>query len=171
MNDTTSTDATHRFERAGLGKPPYKFLGLTKSLFQAAPGEPVKAGSSCDYCGTAIVDCCNFRSADGKHFHVGTDCVRKAGDKGLVRKVAQAETAARKEKTAKRIAAAFDRLYDPELRELLASKPHPVLIMANKGHTLLDMINWNAGHAGQAGGLRAAQAIERAIKEMEEKAK
>jgi hypothetical protein len=163
MNDDTKI---HRFERAGLGKAPYKFLGLTKSLFQAAPGAPVKAGSSCDFCGTAIVDCCNFQSADGKHFHVGTDCVRKVGDAGLVRKVAQAETAARKERTAKRIAAAFDRLYDPELREVLASKPHPVLIMANKGHTLLDMVNWNADNAGMSGLLRAAQAIEAAIKEI-----
>jgi hypothetical protein len=69
--------ATHLFEQAGLGKAPFKFLRATERLFQAAPGEPVRAGGSCHYCGTGIRYAAIIGSSDGHVFDVGSECVHK----------------------------------------------------------------------------------------------
>ncbi len=44
----------HVFERAGLGLAPFRFVGMEEKTFQACPGAPIQAGSSCDYCGTGM---------------------------------------------------------------------------------------------------------------------
>lgn len=71
------TATIHPFEGAGLGLAPFRFAGLSEKVYCACPGAPVQAAGSCDYCGTGIRYCCHIRSADGKEFIVGTDCVRK----------------------------------------------------------------------------------------------
>lgn len=90
MNTTqeTTTKATrvHAFEKAGLGKAPFKAIGFYESKFQAVPGDPncpIQPGSSCDYCGNGIMNVYQVRSADGKTFKVGCDCVAKTGDAAL----------------------------------------------------------------------------------------
>jgi hypothetical protein len=95
MNNTTTTtesDKVHPFERAGLGVAPFKFVGWHESKFQAHPGAPVKAGSSCDYCPQAIMIVCVIEDAHGKRFKVGCDCARKAGGAKLVARVEKAMT-------------------------------------------------------------------------------
>lgn len=80
-------DAVHRFERAGLGKAPFRVKGFGRHVFQAIPGDPscpLQPGTSCDYCGTGCMDVANVRGTDGKEFKVGLDCAAKVGDAGLV---------------------------------------------------------------------------------------
>ncbi len=96
----------HPFEAAGLGKAPFKFIGHYESKFQACPGAPVKAGSCCDYCPASIMQVFMVRSADGKEFKVGSDCIMKVDDRELVAAVKVVEAVAAK---AKRLAAASKR--------------------------------------------------------------
>jgi hypothetical protein len=83
--------STHRFEAAGLGKAPFTYEGFQVSKWQACPGAPVQAGSSCDYCGQSIMLVFAIRSADGRRFKVGCDCVAKVGDEGLLSAVKRAQ--------------------------------------------------------------------------------
>jgi len=83
----------HRFEAAGLGKAPFRFVDFQVCKWQACPGAPVVAGSSCDYCGQAIMLVFQILSADGRRFKVGCDCVAKVGDAGLMNAVKRARAA------------------------------------------------------------------------------
>lgn len=104
----------HPFERAGLGLAPFRFVGmveqdkaygeviLNRAEFQATGvAVTTKPGGSCAYCGTYIVNMYNVRSADGRTFHVGNDCVERVGDRKLVEAV---KVAAAKLGRAKRVA-------------------------------------------------------------------
>ena len=75
----------HCFERAGLGKAPFKIVGSYECKFQACPGAPVQCGGSCDYCGQGIMYAVAIKSADGQTFKVGCDCVARTGDAGLIK--------------------------------------------------------------------------------------
>jgi hypothetical protein len=67
----------HPFEKAGLGKAPFRFAGMTKHSYQACPGAPVQPGGSCDYCGTGIMYEYWVSGVDGSNFKVGCDCIIK----------------------------------------------------------------------------------------------
>lgn len=90
MTNTTTANVTifgaeHPWERAGLGQAPYKFLGASREVYQAIPGDPncpLQPAGSCDFCGQAIWDQCRFESADGKRFKVGCDCAGRANEGG-----------------------------------------------------------------------------------------
>lgn len=56
----------HIFEQSKLGKAPYTLLGVI-----AEPG-------FCQYCGTFVHYKHQFQAADGKRFHVGCECAKKA---------------------------------------------------------------------------------------------
>jgi hypothetical protein len=62
----------HPFERAGLGKAPFRYLSSYRDNL-----------TCCDYCGTAIVNVFIVGSADGQRFKVGCECIRKVDDGGL----------------------------------------------------------------------------------------
>lgn len=66
----------HPFESAGLGLAPFAYVGMIEKTYSACPGHSQPAGT-CDYCGQGIKYCCEIRSADGRRFTVGCDCVRK----------------------------------------------------------------------------------------------
>lgn len=103
---TAPKTAPHRFELAGLGKAPFVVTGMHVAKYQACPDAPVQPGSSCDYCGTAIMYVYGIQGADGSRFKVGCDCVAKTGDAGLVKQTKRALRAHRSEERAKRYAAA-----------------------------------------------------------------
>ena len=74
----------HPFEERGLGKAPFRCVGVERRVGPikcadgseiGSPGQPM---GSCDYCGTGIADCFEILSGDGKRFIVGCDCVAKA---------------------------------------------------------------------------------------------
>lgn len=81
---TDNPAEVHVFERAGLGTAPFRCVGYTESVFTMPDGS-TKGGSSCDYCGTGIRFVCKIKSRDGRTFKVGSDCVAKTGDAGLIR--------------------------------------------------------------------------------------
>jgi hypothetical protein len=78
-----ATTLIHAFEERGLGKAPFKFVREIDS-------GSIKAGHTCDFCGTGIRYLEEIRSSDGKVFHVGCECVFKTGDTGLVDTVKRA---------------------------------------------------------------------------------
>lgn len=74
-NEDGRLDSAHCFERVGLGKAPFRIVGYGKGH------------TCCNYCGTPILYTALIESADGKQFRVGSDCVFKTGDGGLVRAI------------------------------------------------------------------------------------
>lgn len=99
MNTTpTAPVAIHRFELAGLGKAPFRFAGFSVETYQACHGAPTQPGTSCDYCGTGIMNVCHVESADGKTFKVGIDCIQKVGDAGLIHPAKAAKKAHKRAK-------------------------------------------------------------------------
>lgn len=123
----------HKFERAGLGKAPFHFIrfetrvGPIRYPDGTEVGAPGQAMGTCDYCGTGIADCYVIRSSDGQEFIVGSTCVGKTGDKGLVNMVKREANRIKQKRTRereeKRIAAA--REIFPQVREAMATAPHP----------------------------------------------
>lgn len=66
----------HPFEIAGLGKAPFRCVGMEEK-FITHPTGTTQAAGTCDYCGTGIRYCYQIQSFDGKGFKVGCDCVGK----------------------------------------------------------------------------------------------
>jgi len=63
----------HIFEKAGLGVAPFEYVDYFE-----------KKGGSCDYCGHPITRHYGVRGVDGKTFYVGSECIFKHGDEGLI---------------------------------------------------------------------------------------
>lgn len=158
-----TTDRIHKFEAAGLGKAPFRFVGMTEHVGPialkdgtqvGAPGQPM---GTCQFCGQGIRYCCEILAADGRTFVVGTDCVEKTGDGGLKiitdRLKADRAKAARQSREAARIAAHRHLLDDPALLAVMGSHPHPAAWAAAKGQTRRDWATWMWAHAGTAGRL------------------
>lgn len=82
--DIVENVGKHSFEVAGLGKAPFRFVGFQVNVI-TYPDGTTKPGGTCDYCGTGIANECAVRSADGKTFKVGCDCIRKVDDSGLLK--------------------------------------------------------------------------------------
>lgn len=91
QNTTTNTTPApafmtkeHPFQKAGLGLAPFRFVRCYEAKYQACHGAPVQPGSTCDYCGTAIMYVFVVRGACGTEFKVGCDCVEKTDAGHLV---------------------------------------------------------------------------------------
>ena len=155
----------HKFERAGLGKAPFRCIGFERRTFQAAPGAPVQAGGSCDYCSTAITDHYIIRGADGSEFKVGSSCVAKAGDRGLVneakKRANKIKRAALAERNAARIAAAITVLRTLVARKKLRAVDHTHKWAADKGLTALDQVVFLLRKGGNSGKIRAVRLINK----------
>lgn len=83
--DNAADAGKHIFERAGLGKAPFRCVGSFELKWQACPGAPIQPGGSCDYCSQGIMYAYAIKSADGRRFKVGCDCVMRTGDAGLIK--------------------------------------------------------------------------------------
>ena len=165
---TNQTNTIHKFELAGLGKAPFRFIGDYESRGpitnadgsqSGAPGQPM---GTCDYCMQGIAICCRIESADGKRFIVGSDCVLKTGDAGLKRKVVKLKGRASKAREAKRIADMISQLeVDQDLRNLLMNTPTPPTY---SGRHLLDTVEWFMAHAGHAGKIKMVRLVDKVRK-------
>lgn len=113
----------HKFEQAGLGTAPFQCVGIEEKTYQACQGAPVQAAGMCDYCGNGIRYCYVINSSDGKRFVVGSECVLKTGDKGLIKqyKTTPEYRALQREKTGAKI-----RSVEAELAAILAAPPAAV---------------------------------------------
>lgn len=87
------SETIHVFEEAGLGRAPFKYLGCIDERHQ-----------SCDYCGHEIRYNYMLESSDGRYCKVGSECILKAGDAGLIEKVTLERR--RREREKRRIKAA-----------------------------------------------------------------
>ncbi len=74
----------HVFERAGLGKAPFRCVGAHEEYI-THPDGTTQASGSCQFCGMGIRNVFMIRGADGKMFKVGSDCVARTGDEGLIK--------------------------------------------------------------------------------------
>lgn len=166
--DNQALIGIHKFEAAGLGKAPFRFQGVRENLFRTPDGH-CKPGGSCDYCGTGIRDEFWLSSADGQQFKVGCDCIRKAGDKGLLQAY-KSSPEFRAKQAAKRQA---DRIKaTAELNQLIADNadklraiPHPqgfINRKTNEPLTGLDWAIWMQDHCGLSG----KKAIIRRLKQI-----
>ena len=178
MKNENMTEATetHVFEKAGLGKAPFKYIGfseLSERRVTDAQGftHHIAAGGSCDYCGAAIHYAMWIQDANGKRFKVGCDCVEKTGAKGIKKHVAAAKKqqakAAREKAKAKevvRIAAAQEN-YKMH-RNIFVSELHPKRLIDRatcRPLSLYDYFNWIFANAGHTGKLKATRQIEKMI--------
>lgn len=83
MSTTTMPTAkVHPWESCGLGRAPFKFLGMTENVYAPTPDVHMPGGT-CAYCGQGIRYECLIASDDGKRFTVGCDCVRKVHSAGV----------------------------------------------------------------------------------------
>lgn len=151
----------HKFEAAGLGKAPFRFVSCEEKTYQACPGAPVQPGGSCDYCGTGIRFLFWCKSADGKRFKVGCDCIRKVSDGAVTKLLKDAERAERKLKKDAKRAKLADRLTAVRAKldanpTLFTDRPHPAIV----GKTGRDYIEWMLRNAGDAGRARVAKMVE-----------
>lgn len=146
-----NTLSVHKFEAAGLGKAPFTFVGfeikrgpikLADGSEVGAPGQPM---GTCCYCGTGIANCFNVRSSDGRAFYVGSDCIAKVGDAGLMKAVKRIVSDAAKARKREREAKAEDAAKEV-CENLLATfgeefkrVPHP---RGFAGLSLFDYAEW-----------------------------
>lgn len=164
----------HPFERAGLGLAPFRCVGVEHRVgpikttdpkfpgvtFEVgAPGQPM---GTCDYCGTGIADCYVIRSADGKKFVVGSDCVMRTYSEtntAIPVDIRRAIAEVRRQKNEKRNDARRARelaTLTPLLEEAraflaanptaFAGEPHPMI----SGKTRRDYFEFLLGMAGNA---------------------
>jgi hypothetical protein len=157
--DDAGLVGVHAFEAAGLGKAPFRFVGVSESSC-TYPDGTTQATGTCDYCSNGIRYCCHIRSADGKEFVVGSDCVRKTGDTGLIkaykcspearayqRKLAAARKAKKMEACRKELAP-----YWKEIDKLCAKRNHALSKIPHslgfydrvtgKAYSVLDEAEW-----------------------------
>lgn len=165
MTNTTATETAtkHVFETAGLGKGPFRCVGFEVKKYQAVPGDPncpIQPGSSCDYCGTGIMNVFWVVGSDGKRFKVGCDCVLKTGDAGLRRTVDEHLKKAQGARDAARIEAAAQLLREEKVITAFTASPHPHAWHAAKGKTLMDWAQWMFQNAGTSGKITVARQIE-----------
>jgi len=185
-NQVSATETSHPFEAAGLGRAPFRYLGIEAQ--DIAYGEAVldrgdksgvmittKPGGSCALCGTYIVEMHQFRSSDGRTFHVGSDCVEKhlasrAASRKLVAAVQKASrtraTTARHAREAEKIAAGAALLARPDVIAALAAQPSPTAWRAAQGDTRLNDVEWRWGRSGAAGRVRIAAELARFAAEL-----
>ncbi len=158
----------HPFEKAGLGKQSYKLLGVTINKHQHT-GQP---GSSCDFCGTAIMYEFWLLSSDGNKFKVGSDCIYRSGDIQLssTTKVAERKMVndMRHEKERLIIAQLRTDLDNPAIQAKLTAHPHPIAWRASKGDTLLQWADWMFKYSGNSGKMKVAKAIAKLPKPTED---
>jgi hypothetical protein len=122
------TTKLHPFEKAGLGKSPFRVVAFTVkrgpittvsngvTVSVGSPGQPM---GSCHFCGTGIANVYVIESSDGVRSDVGCECVNKTSDVGLTTTVKKMKrdhdrTLRQKRKVAKREAQAVKSAADAD---------------------------------------------------------
>lgn len=173
MSTFTATQV-HPFEKSGLGKAPFRFVGMSEKVYVACQGAPEQPAGTCDYCGMGIRYCCHIDSADGRSFVVGSDCVRKTDRESLINptvfekavadhkaKLARERTNKRRAAAQNRINAAWERIAsDPAVAAHFANQPHPNAKCAASGMTLKDYADFMRRCAGHEGCLKIVRIVE-----------
>jgi hypothetical protein len=147
----------HVFEKAGLGKAPFFFDGWFEGNASYDPLHPNVPVTYCQYCSTLIRNCFRIKSSDGKTFIVGSECVKKTGDKGLIKIINEEVKKQKYTRETIRIELAKDHL--EEVSEKLAEFKHPFF----SDKTLFDYVEYLLRNGGHSGKLKGARYIEKAL--------
>lgn len=167
MNETKATgDTRHVFDH--MGPAPYRYTGFEVKKYQACHGAPIQPGSTCDHCGTAIMDVYKFVAADGTAFKVGSSCVEKSGDKGLYSVIKRQVNKIKRDRQAERDAAriAAGRELFASNREAFAAAPHPRGFSdrtTGEPLNLADQVDWLLENSGTTGRVKTARLIEKFV--------
>ena len=153
----------HPFEKAGLGKAPFRYVGASENHIKHADGSMQPAGT-CDYCGTGISLQMHIKSSDSRCFIVGCDCVQKLDweDNQLSKLAKAVQNKHRSVQAKKRTQVQAENLETliEENKEKLMALPHP------KGwetKTYLDYILWLAPKCEKTGKSKLYKQIKKAI--------
>ena len=130
----------HIFERAGLGVAPFSFSSYFEH--KTKQGKP---GSTCDYCGKSIAIVCIIKDTNGKTFKVGSNCVEKTGDKGMINKAAQSIKEAKRQSDLTKI---------EDGKKWMEENAKKLSEIQHGKYTLLESMRWYFQHAGVTGKLR-----------------
>lgn len=66
----------HPFEKSGLGKAPFRCVGIRENWYSACAGHR-QPGGHCNYCGTGIAYEFIIKDCEDRQFIVGSDCVTR----------------------------------------------------------------------------------------------
>jgi len=172
MNTTAET--LHPFEARGLGKAPFRYVGMEhqeisygQRVIGSAGGIPIttKPGGTCAYCHTYIVNMFQVESSDGNRFHVGCDCIDKVAGVAPIANTAKMGDELKAHKKAIKLARENARIEAAKARAdhpALKCRPHPNAFRSSEGDTLADYVAWLLRNGGQAGKLKAAHIVEAA---------
>jgi len=155
----------HAFEVAGLGKAPFKFIGVNENRLKS--GQP---GGTCGYCWNGILYEYRIVSYDGKVSSVGCNCIEKVGDKGLIkaykqspeyRKMVRDSTKRRGQRAKEEIESL---LGGAGVKEMLVSFPHPYGIERDGAKlTMMDYVNFSLHSCGPSGMCKLKSFVKRFI--------
>lgn len=144
--DNKDLVSKHVFEEAGLGKAPFRFMGISQNLFKA--GDAVKPGGTCDYCGTGILHEYKIVSADNKSFVVGSNCILKTGDKGIIKayksspEYRKCQSDARKRRIEKHKVKVKELLKDKSIIKNLTNLDHPYGVKDRSTGNMLNALDY-----------------------------
>lgn len=117
----------HVFEKSGLGKAPFVYAGFFQGKAHADEFTGSQGCTACAYCSTGITNCFKIESSDGKQFIVGSECVKKTGDKGLIDLAKRELNRLKAIELDKKWDELKERIFkkDPEVVQKLESQKHP----------------------------------------------
>lgn len=172
-SDNPAHSGLHCFERAGLGLAPFRCVDMITKKYQACQGAPVQPGGCCDYCGNGIMFCFVIKSRDGKTFEVGSDCVARTGDAGLIKsyKTLPAVRAANRDKAKAKDDRVIAEWHQITSDETAKAKLSSIMIDAYRGgkEPWLTFALRAWGYCGAAGRARYLKAAKKLLAEISEK--
>ena len=161
------SNTIHTFTEHGLGRAPFWCTGFAQETYQAAPDAPVQPGASCAYCGTGIINVFMIRSADGKVSKIGSTCINKSGDRGLInitrRELNRLNAPKKKARAKARVEHARQLIMIPLVIRALAEHPSPNEYRAqNNNETARDWAEFMLNECwGDSGKMEAVRYIKK----------
>lgn len=133
----------HKWERMGAVAP-YTYKGFAVSIYQASSEAPKQPGTTCDYCGTGIINVFYIQDSNGKSFKLGCECIKALNSPRLTvlveSKVRELNRLKRAENESNKVKALEDD-YQHALK-VLSKFPHPKPYFAEKGMTHADYVKY-----------------------------
>lgn len=181
MCATATENSIHAFEKAGLGKAPFRIVGVgnkvgplrytdPKSGLTMEVGSPGQPMGVCKFCGQGIMECWSIKSADGNIFDVGCECVRKTGDAGMKKVIDAHKAKVNREK--RQAKAAEDKVYvagvigDQYRMSLLRAIAHPYGFedrVTKRPLSAAEYIEWMAPRCGDSGMMKLAKWLRKVL--------
>ncbi len=133
----------HKWEKMGAVAP-YAYKGFSVSIYQASSEAPKQAGTTCDYCGTGIMNVFYVQDSNGKEFKLGCECIKALNSPKLTVLVESKVRELNRLKKAENEVNKVNSLEADYLQALtiLSTIPHPNSHFAKQGKTYADYVNY-----------------------------